>query len=388
MDTMNIIVETEMKMIRSELKLSGGNWIEMVSDSIITLEDGTEIYRNSVIIHFPLYFSWSNAYLVKTQEEVDEVMETMWDILDKYKILKVAVKRIDYPFTYIGAMPDMFTHYERFFQVIAREIGTDKDYCSITAIKNLEDKVFGTFEISDRKMSKNFRTKVTVYYQELKLIRKRLDDLFKEKGYRAKMKSESKSVQYNRILEIKKQLNREFPKLDRRVRLEVSFKECNFQFLKKERKEKLLDYKIKQSLDLREIKEEAAREISKIFELCDESLKREVDEIYEVLCKNDKGANLMQEKIIPKLYISGILNSLRTGYRALKKFYGENASEKTLESARKKLREILIELEYKPCESKTGELEKREKEILKSYYLDPLVIRVKMLEQIAKEVKL
>ena len=151
------------------------------------------------IISFPKYFyPKSNAYLVETQNQVNMVLEAVYNIFKKYDIREAYTKRIDYPFTYIMPTGRTFNSYFQLFKLVdliknENFKGNGKFY------GRLSTEVKESFTITNTLNIHAYSKKVFVYNQALKI-------------------KETKNADYQETLE-------KFPDLIDRMRVEVSFKE-------------------------------------------------------------------------------------------------------------------------------------------------------------------
>ena len=192
MDTMDITLK--LKQILNENKINNikeKRWIGRFRES------GSNQY--SFVISFPKFFySENNAYLVKTQEEVNLVMTELTSCFEEYVIEEAYATRTDYPFTFIMPEERIFSSYFELFKLIALIKNEDFKNSNSKYYSNLANGEKESFMFTNTKNTNNYTKKVLIYNQALKL-------------------KETKISTYSETLD-------KFTDLERRMRIEVSLK--------------------------------------------------------------------------------------------------------------------------------------------------------------------
>ncbi|UUV17566.1 hypothetical protein NRK67_01670 [Fusobacteria bacterium ZRK30] len=301
MDTIDIrlilgrpLDEQKIKYIKENIK-----WISKL---------GYKENKCSFVISFPKFFyPINNAYLVETQREVDMVLHDVIRIFENYHIQEAYTKRIDYPFTFNMPEGRTFNSYFELFRLVgiikkANPAGNSKYYGSI--VRDEKETVIFTNTTN----TNNFSKRVMIYNQAIKI-------------------KESKASSYEDTIN-------KFPNLERRMRIEIAFKE----------EVNILDGKSLR-LDLGKIKRKYASYLANgIFNKrsIDEGIKIQIENLNRCLEEkypgNIKWKNLMMNKIIDpgQVISSDIFNA------AIKK---TNLSERGKQSSRKALRDTASETE-------------------------------------------
>lgn len=277
------------------------NWIDLY---VLNLKENK--YR--LKIHLPLYFCETNAYLVQTQKEVDEVFRELYDLLSCVDIMEMKIVRVDYPFTYIMPEKDSFYKYNYFFNLLSK-------------ISKLESPIFRgakfitgreeflkneTFILTDSTNTNSYNNKIIFYNQKKKILDVKGENYYEE-------------------------IEQMFPDLPFRMRIEVSKK-----------KNDKLNFKNYEVPNLKDIKQLAFNEIILLFD----EIGSLIDIETEYALKQLKLIN--RNKIKYELFLTDInrgnVTNITSLINSIILFKGEETSKRTLEDAMRKIKIILCNL--------------------------------------------
>ena len=167
---------------------------------------------------YPRFFSWSNAYLIKSKDEcmrvhkklVGEIWNEvglMQDIRSNEKIelgewiknnIRIKLTRVDVPFTYIMGDTESFKSYQTVYKVLGEVFKIKNKKCVPKEIKG--DGEIQTIVLSNTANPNDYNSKLTIYNQAQKF-----KDYYKEK-----------------FPPLVKLMNESYPDLEQRIRMEVS----------------------------------------------------------------------------------------------------------------------------------------------------------------------
>lgn len=177
------------------------------------LRFSTQSNKIIIKVSFPRYFYRNNAYLVESSKECFKVQKTLVKELKKAfgEDLKwINVERIDIPFTYLMDKDKEFTNYNNIYKVAALVFGIKHKQSISKSIIETITEVRETITYSDTKTISGHNKKVMIYNQYLNL--------------------ETKLGKNNREF---KETIKDYPELQRRMRIEVSTRtKRNFKSLK------------------------------------------------------------------------------------------------------------------------------------------------------------
>ncbi len=167
---------------------------------------------------YPRFFSWSNAYLIKSKDEcmrvhkklVGEIWNEvglMQDIRTNEKIelgewinnnVRIKLTRVDVPFTYIMGDTESFKSYQTVYKVLGEVFKIKNKKCVPKEIKG--DGEIQTIVLSNTANPNDYNSKLTIYNQAQKF-----KDYYKEK--------------FPALVKLMKE---SYPDLEQRIRMEVS----------------------------------------------------------------------------------------------------------------------------------------------------------------------
>ncbi len=206
MDTINLEVTLAKEINYEERKvLKSKRWIK----SVRLKKDFTYL----IGISFPQYFYATNAYLISRQSEIDKVVGELYTAIQELdnKIEEAIVTRVDYPFTYLMDEDRSFDSYRNIFEVL----GKASNMSSVKSIEEVRKNNKETYTLADSPDIRRAKNKVVIYNQAKKL-KDRNEELYQES-------------------------KKDFPDLDKRMRIEASL---------------TVEEKLKR-LDLKKVKKEA-----------------------------------------------------------------------------------------------------------------------------------
>lgn len=194
MDTINVSLyvndKRDMKVVKKEL-----DKIRYCTPRNII--EGSK-YLN-VKLSYPKFFDISNAYLITSSEEVQQVNKDFVRTLEKLDIGEVKIKllRVDIPFTINMKEEESFHSYRNIFNYFARTYSEAKRNSDPKTIMQELTQKKETYILADTKKTSDYNSKIIIYNQS-----KRFKDCYDDK------KNEEISSQYR--------------DLDTRIRIEVS----------------------------------------------------------------------------------------------------------------------------------------------------------------------
>lgn len=316
------------------------NWIDLY---VLNLKENK--YR--LKIHLPLYFCETNAYLVQTQKEVDEVFRELYDLLSCVDIMEMKIVRVDYPFTYIMPEKDSFYKYNYFFNLLSKIIKLESPvFRGAKFITGREEFLKNeTFILTDSTNTNSYNNKIIFYNQKKKIL-----DIKGENYY--------------------KRIEQMFPDLPFRMRIEVSKK-----------KNDKLDFENFEIPNLKKIKKAAFDHILLLFDEIGPLIDMETD------CALKQLSLINRNKIKYELFLTDInrgnITNITSLINSIESFKGKQTSERTLEDAMKKIKIIL-------CNLIKEENEKIDRSFIKKniIYFIPEQIRRSISRFICEELKL
>lgn len=277
------------------------NWIDLY-----VLNSKENKYR--LKIHLPLFFSDTNAYLVQTQEKVDEVFKNLYELLSSIDIIEMKIVRVDYPFTYIMPEENSFYKYNYFFNLLSKISRLESPrFRGAKFITSREEFLKNeTFILTDSTNTNSYNNKIIFYNQKKKILDVKGEDYYKK-------------------------VEKNFPDLPFRMRIEVS-----------KRKKDKLDFENFEVPNLKNIKKAAFEDIRLLFD----EIAPLIDLEIEYVLKQLKLIN--RKKIKSELFLTDIhrgnITNLTSLINSIILFKGEGIPKRTLEDALIKIKIILCNL--------------------------------------------
>lgn len=316
------------------------NWVDLY-----VLNSKENKYR--LKIHLPLFFSDTNAYLVQTQEKVDEVFKNLYELLSSIDIIEMKIVRVDYPFTYKMPEEDSFYKYNYFFNFLSKISRLESPiFRGAKFITSREEFLKNeTFILTDSTNTNSYNSKIIFYNQKKKIL-----DVKGENYY--------------------KRIKKTFPDLPSRMRIEVSKK-----------KNDKLDFENFEIPNLKNIKKVAFQDIRLLFNEIGPLLDLEIEYILKQLKLINRN-KIKYEFFLIDIHRGNITNFVSL-VNSLILFKGEGIPKRTLEDILKKLKIIFCNL-----------IKEDEEKIDKSFiqkntnYFNPEKIKDDILDAISKELNL
>ena len=207
-DTIQVKVRLKKDIDMEEMDLFKGHIISLRSPNGFKYCDILEESRNrtrglNIKISYPRYFYGNNAYLITKKHECFEVQEhfiesIMDDTLFKQIVSSIELARVDIPFTYYIEKDMDFHSYVNVYRIFAKVYSDKKGNARPKSIIDIIKGTYETVVYSDNgKADKSSNNKLMIYNQYLNL--------------RSKLEERN-------MVEVEKK----YPDLKRRIRLEVS----------------------------------------------------------------------------------------------------------------------------------------------------------------------
>lgn len=199
MDTINIILDLNQRLDGEEIE-KVENYIKNLGYCDVLRTYGTDCVN--IRLSYPRYFSKTNAYLIRDEDECFEVQEDFVKMLLKNELTRyseIRITRADIPFTFYMKDKEEFYMYENIFKIFAKVY--ERRYPKVDP-KTIDSILKGeeeTLIYADRSDIKNYYQKIMIYNQY-----KKFEDKYSMEDF--------------------KKLKNEFPDLEKRIRIEYSIK--------------------------------------------------------------------------------------------------------------------------------------------------------------------